>query len=71
MSEPKLCIKCKHFRANTYNIHDLARCLLGCEVSLVDGLTGTARPEDSQFCQVRRMRGQKCGPDGLEWEPAK
>ena len=56
MSEPKLCIDCKHFKARScYHPSN--------GIDLVEGKI------QSEFCAIMRLQYRECKPEGLLFEP--
>jgi hypothetical protein len=71
----KLCKDCKHVvtvdQQGRAQPSDIWRCRLGSTMSVVDGATIIAKPNDTMFCAVRRLSLEvsRCKPEGLQWEP--
>ena len=64
----KYCVHCKHFSPEDRDTeHRFPRCSASQQVSLV---TGKPHRYEMPYCEIARMKGGECKPEGLLYEEA-
>jgi hypothetical protein len=71
--KPKLCINCKFFKKDFFNINKYGKCILfpinkKDEYYLVDGNKDKLEREEYYYCSTARRFDCMCGPEGKFYE---
>jgi len=61
------CRDCKHIRIPEDTGIDFAKCAAS-RPDVIDPVTGDERGGIKDYCQIQRREGEKCGPNGTNFE---